>query len=77
MSGRLYWILGIAVALAGVAVVRLVAPNAESGRIAWTLAGNGIALAGLFTIALGTRRKYATPPAADPGTGETKSAASP
>lgn len=58
LSDKRHWILGVALALVGVALARLVAPSVASGRIAWTLIGHALALSGLMAIALGTRRKY-------------------
>ncbi|MGC4120726.1 MAG: hypothetical protein QM765_40340 [Myxococcales bacterium] len=80
MSVRPYWIVGIALAVAGICLARLWAPHVESGRIPWTLAGHGVALAGIFTIAFGTRRKYAAAAlaaATETGPGEGNDTASP
>jgi hypothetical protein len=68
----LYWTAGIAISLAGVATVRLVAPQ-YAGRPAAILGAIGhlVALAGLLVIAIGVRQRvwenHAAPhPAARP-----------
>lgn len=53
------WALGTLLALAGVAVARLAAPEIADARSqVWiTLAGRLLALAGIVTIALGIHRR--------------------
>ena len=59
-----HWIFGVAIAFAGVAISRVVAPGFD-GRIhaMVALAGQFVALGGLFVILLGIRRRLnrATP----------------
>ncbi len=53
-----HWLLGIALAAAGVVVARLVAPGFEARpRAVLALLGELIALAGLYVIVLGIRRR--------------------
>ncbi len=59
------WVLGSAVAFAGVGLVRLAAPAvAPAGRIPVALAGFTLALLGLFIIARGVSRRIARQAAA-------------
>ncbi len=52
------WILGTLIALAGVALVRAVAPSlSDRAKIFVTVAGQLLALGGLFIICLGVRRR--------------------
>ena len=58
MANARYWVTGTLVALAGVAVARFVAPQfAPSGRIALTVGGQLLALAGLIIISVGVSRR--------------------
>ncbi|AWI09881.1 hypothetical protein [Ereboglobus luteus] len=54
----LYWIIGIATSLAGVAIVRLVAPqfDAKPSAILGSI-GHIVALGGLVVIAFGVRQR--------------------
>lgn len=52
-----FWVAGTAVALAGALLVRVVAPRTPA-PVPVTLVGFFLALVGLFTITVGTRRKY-------------------
>lgn len=53
-----YWLTGLILAAVGVALARLVAPGfAERPRSLIALAGEVVALSGLFVIALGIRRR--------------------
>ena len=53
-----HWLAGLALAAAGVALARLVAPGfADRARAAVALSGELLALAGLFVIAHGIRRR--------------------
>jgi Zn-dependent protease with chaperone function len=53
-----HWIAGTALAFAGVAVARLVAPGFEGrARAAIALTGQLVALGGLLVILLGIRRR--------------------
>lgn len=53
-----FWIAGTAVAFSGVVLTRGLAPHLEgSTRIAFTVAGQCVALGGLFIICLGVRRR--------------------
>lgn len=55
-----FWLAGLALAVVGVALAREVAPrlgDAERARALVALAGEIAALAGLFVIALGIRRR--------------------
>jgi hypothetical protein len=63
-----YWIIGTATAFLGVALARVSAPYFHGGlRFGFTLAGQLLALAGLFIIGLGVRRRInqATAPTVD------------
>ena len=52
------WLAGLALAVAGVVLTRLVAPDFSARpRAALALAGELLALAGLLVIALGIRRR--------------------
>jgi drug/metabolite transporter superfamily protein YnfA len=58
-----YWIAGTALAFAGVAVARVVAPGYEARtRAALALTGQLVALAGLAIILLGIRRRLSRTP---------------
>ena len=58
MSNAKFWITGVVVALAGVALARVVGPGlAGTTRIVVVVAGQFLALAGLFIICLGVRRR--------------------
>jgi drug/metabolite transporter (DMT)-like permease len=52
-----WWVGGTSVALAGVAIVRLVAPRAGDLSVPAYLAGFTLAILGLFLITLGTRQR--------------------
>lgn len=53
-----YWIAGSVAAFAGVALTRLVAPSLEGNlKIYTAVGGQLLALAGLFIICLGVRRR--------------------
>lgn len=52
-----FWVTGTVVAFAGALLVRVIAPR-TSAPAPWTVVGFVLALVGLFTITLGTRRKY-------------------
>ena len=61
-AGQKHWVAGISVALAGVAVARIIAPRffADAGT-AGTLvavAGHALCFAGLFIIARGVHRRH-------------------
>ncbi len=66
-----FWIAGLLLALAGVSVARVVAPSLHgTTRLTVMLGGQFLALAGLFIICLGVRRriKRAAPsPTGSPG----------
>ena len=55
--GLAHWIGGTSLALAGVAVVRLLAPAIGSQRLWVTLAGYTLAFGGLYLITTGIRRR--------------------
>ena len=55
--GLPHWIGGTALALAGVAVVRLLAPASGPQRFWMTLAGYTLAFGGLYVITVGIRRR--------------------
>lgn len=58
LANARYWIAGLATAFAGVALVRLIGPSLHGPfQIAVTFAGQLLALAGLFIICLGVRRR--------------------
>ncbi len=64
------WITGTAIAFLGVALVRLGAPQLSGAwRFGFTLAGQLVALGGLFVIGLGVRRRLqeGTPTERHPG----------
>lgn len=53
-----HWVFGIALAFAGVAITRVVAPGFETAsRAVFALTGQLIALGGLYVILLGIRRR--------------------
>lgn len=52
-----FWVAGTVVAFAGALLVRVIAPR-TAAPVAVTLAGFTLAILGLFTITVGTRRKY-------------------
>jgi hypothetical protein len=53
-----HWISGTLLALAGVAISRLLAPGFEERVRAWLMAGGQfVALSGLFIILMGIRRR--------------------
>ncbi len=54
-----HWLTGLALATGGVVTVRLIAPGCPDlrQRAAFALSGELIALAGLFVIMLGIRRR--------------------
>jgi len=58
LANARYWSAGLAVAAAGVAGARLVGPSLTgTARLSVTLGGQLLALAGLFIICLGVRRR--------------------
>jgi hypothetical protein len=62
------WFAGTAIALAGVALARVVAPRlAESAQIAGTIAGQLLALAGLGLLCVGVSRRVWREPPRDEG----------
>jgi hypothetical protein len=70
-----HWLAGLALAVAGVVVARVIAPTFDARpRAALALLGELTALAGLYVIVLGIRRRLRlasaaadNAPAADPG----------
>ena len=64
-----FWIAGTLVAVGGVACARVIGPSLTGTlRISFTLAGQLLALAGLFIICLGVRRRIKqSDPKGDPG----------
>jgi hypothetical protein len=52
-----FWVAGTTVAFAGALLVRVVAPR-SGAAVPVSLAGFFLAILGLFTITVGTRRKY-------------------
>lgn len=56
---KLYWIMGTLVALLGVCLVRLVAPQypPDTARIVIGFIGYTLVIVGLFSLTLATRRK--------------------
>lgn len=59
-SAKTHWILGIAVALVGVVLARLVCPeiNTNGIRFAVMLVGHFLCLVGLFIIAHGVFKRH-------------------
>jgi uncharacterized membrane protein YdcZ (DUF606 family) len=62
-----YWAAGTLAAFAGVGLARLVAPHlAPTARIACTVGGQLLALAGLIIISVGVSRRVRNHPASTP-----------
>ncbi|MGF1613703.1 MAG: hypothetical protein ACFCVA_07235 [Gammaproteobacteria bacterium] len=60
---RLWWVLGVVVALTGIAVARILGPQLPSGyQTSVFVVGATIAILGIFIAALGAGRECASKP---------------
>ena len=67
MPKKMYWIIGAAIALAGVAVTRVIAPELpEDMQFIGKISGATIAVVGIFVAALGAGRTSDRPHSNDP-----------